>query len=536
MLSSRFIFILIFTFWTTTVWAEPYRRLVNFEWEAIENAQSYEVEIKQVKEDDQGKIFTFKVKEAAWNGRLSPGKYTMKLRSRDYRGVPGDWSEPSAFDVGLDNVLLKSPAPRTQLSTTEKDEASVKFQWEPVGGANAYQFELTSGDAKTKIQQKVSDPHLELKIPVAMNYSWKVFALNDDGFQSEVTSEAQFTVLGAPLAAPVIEKPESEYVREIKWNHPSPSAVFRVAISRYNDVKKKWEPVKSVDNTSELSIAFDDNLPGGRYAISVRSKGELRPSSPLARQFFKVKNGDRSPAAEYTTLVRKSIERVEGWYGIASYLITEMQFRGVNPERQTAVAYNALGGTGRIGLGWFKPEKSWGFLSIIDMSGFTFSGTTHTFASAELNAVYRKTLNERGEVRLQMGPYYKELPETTGDIPSGNSVNLKISAAGPHFGAEYWYSLTPKLGLQANAHMYLSMLKVSTPNGQDLSPTLSTQFGFLGSYRFTKSFTGLVGYARREEKTSYKAAPSADNYAIEGDVNESTIVGNYLNFFAEWAF
>ncbi|MNY75251.1 hypothetical protein D3C86_2144850 [compost metagenome] len=58
----------------------------------------------------------------------------------------------------------------------------------------------------------------------------------------------------------------------------------------------------------------------------------------------------------------------------------------------------------------------------------------------------------------------------------------------------------------------------------------------MGSYRFTPTFTGLVGYAMREDKVAYKAKPDSSNFAVDGDVNESTILGNYLNFFAEWSF
>ncbi len=104
-------FILTFTILAGAAEAAPYRRLVNFEWEAIEGAKNYEIELKQNKEDAQdgkSKVFTFKVKDAAWNGRLTPGKYVMRLRTRDYRGVPGEWSPPSDFNVGLDTAVLKA--------------------------------------------------------------------------------------------------------------------------------------------------------------------------------------------------------------------------------------------------------------------------------------------------------------------------------------------------------------------------------------------------------------------------------------------
>lgn len=533
---SALLFILTFIFWTSEVWAGPYRRLVNFEWEAIEGANSYEVELKQVKDDQEGKVFSFKVKEAVWNGRLGPGKYIMKLRSKDYRGVPGEWSEPSEFNVGLENVVIKTPTDGSKIATKEPDETTVTFQWKPVENANEYTFELTSEDGRTVISKKIEETYLKIKIPISTKYNWSVFAKNPDGFASDEVSKAQFTVLGPPLVSPKIEQPENDFVREVKWSHPEPNVSFDIALSRFDKSEKKWVVIKNIENYSDLSLPIDRTLPGGKYQLAIRAKKNLRPSSANISQDFSVRDGDRSPAAEYVALVRKSIERLEGWYGVASYLVTEIQFNGANPEKNSSAAYNAIGGTGRLGLGWFSPSKAWGFLGIIDLSGFTFNGKTQSFASAEANAVYRKNIGERSELRLQVGPYYKELPETVGDPFSGTALDLKITSVGPHFGAEYWFSLTPKIGLQLNTHIYLSMLKISTPNGQDLSPTLSTQFGFLGSYRFSPKFTGLIGYARREEKMSYKSNTGNGSFAVDGDVNEANIVGNYLNIFAEWAF
>lgn len=535
-LSSAFILLLI-SFWTSMVWAAPYRRLVNFEWEAIENAKSYEIELKQVKaKGEEAKTFTFKVTEAVWNGRLTPGKYLMKLRSRDYRGVPGKWSEESEFNVGLETAVLKFPGSRLQIPTNEKDKTTVNFKWAPVGGADRYQFTLTSEDGKTQITEILKEPSFKTTLPVASHYTWKVSSANDEGIVSDATAVGQFTIMGKPVENPRIEKPETDFVRELKWSKPDYVSSYDIYILKYNKTARKWEKMKVLENYQQDTLPFDESWPGGQYQIGIRAKSDLRPSSKLARQSFSVRSGDRSPAAEYTTLVRKSIDRVTGWYAVASYLVTEMQYQGVNPEKNSSVAYKALGGTGRMGVGWFSPKTPWGFLGILDMSGFTFTGKTQTFASAEANAVYRKATGDRGEFRFQAGPYYKELPETVGDPFSGQSSDLKISSAGPHFGAEYWYSLTPKLGVQVNAHLYMSLMKISTPNGEPMDPKMSTQFGFLGSYRFTPRFTGLIGYARREDKMSYKAATGTDSFASEGDVNESTIVGNYLNIFAEWSF
>ena len=74
---KHLIFLILLTsiFVTGAASAAPYRRLVNFEWEAIEGAKSYEIELKQIKAagEPDGKVFNFKTKEPAWNGQLSAG-------------------------------------------------------------------------------------------------------------------------------------------------------------------------------------------------------------------------------------------------------------------------------------------------------------------------------------------------------------------------------------------------------------------------------------------------------------------------------
>lgn len=517
--------------------SETYRRLVNFEWETIENAKSYELEIFQSNKKDSKK-FSFKIKDAAWNGRLSAGKYQMKLRALDARGVPGEWGSPIDFDVNLENVVLKSPAPNTNLNSKEEKSEEVNLVWAPVGGADTYQVEVHSEDGKLDKVELITQTNYKITLPVATRFNWKVSAINNAGITSDAVSVAQFSLLATKIEKPKIEKPESDFVRELKWSRPTFADRFDFAVSRYNKKTNKWEAVLNGKDQKEEMIPIGENLPGGDYKVSVRAKANLRQNSDISSETFKIRNGLRTPAAEYTAMVRKSIERVSGWYGIASYLITQINYASVYQETQTALTYNAVGGTGRLGLGWFSPSSPWGFLSILDVSGFVYNGTNLTFASFEASSVWRKTLGERGELRTQAGIYYKEIPGTFGNAITGTTNNDLIATVGPHVGAEYWYSMTPKLGLQANAHLYLSAIKIKTPNGQAVDPSISTQFGFLGSWRFNSRFTGLAGYARREDKIRYKAGTTNSPFSSSSGSgnNESIVQGDYLNFFAEYAF
>lgn len=539
MLRVVFFVLSLITIFSSAFAAESgvYRRLVSFEWEAIEEAKSYDIEIiRLTKDEKKGQQLNFKVQQAEWQGPLEPGTYSMRLRARDQRGVPGDWSPFSELAVQLENVNPLYPSPGSKILSSDSKSQKIDFKWKKTPGATSYYVEVTDAQGATLAKEETKDTEFTMELPVAQQYSWKVKALGENDSQSESLAIAQFSLFGPKLAAPEVKKPDSNFVRQLDWSSDEFAKSNDVVVLKLNPQTKKYESQQKFENLTESSLPFDSAWPGGKYQLWIRSNAPLRPSSDISKITFDVKNGDRSPAAEYTTLVRKSIERVTGWYGVASYLITQMQFSGRNPEYNSVAAYSALGGTGRLGFGWAMPESAWGFLGIIDLSGFTFNGKTQTFASTEISGVHKLRLGDRGELRTQVGMFYKELPETIGDPFLASSRTENISFIGPHVGAEYWHSLSPKLGVQLNGHLYYSLMKVQTPNGQDIEPTLSTQFGLMGSFRFSNQFTGLMGYAMRTDNVSYKAAPSPSNFALPGDVNTSTITGHYLNFLAEYNF
>lgn len=521
---------------SATAFAEPFRRLVNFEWEPIPGASSYDVELQQKKEN--GKTFKFKVKDAVWNGRLAPGQYDMKLRSRDYRGVPGDWSPSSPVEVGLESAVLVYPRPQSTLGGRGAKDTEVVFRWQPVGGAVAYEVEVSNDDGSFAQKERISGTQWKLDLPVAREYTWKVTALGAEAdVKSEAVSLAQFNLLGPKIEKPVLEKPENEFVRDVRWKRPDNAATYDVRVSRLNK-EKKWEPVQTYPDLKDDTIPFDASWDGGVYKVDVKAKADRRIPSDVASGTFKVRKGDRSPAAEFNAEVRKSIDRINGWYAIASYLVTVVKYSSSNydPSVGVGTSYSAVGGTGRIGLGYFQPDKSWGFLGVLDMSGFVNEqGKNLTYTSSEMSAVWRTPVGERGEFRSQMGLYYKEHQVAIGDLVNGTvSSYEKAVVAGPHVSGEYWYSITPKIGFQVNAHAYLGVLKLKTPNGQPIEPGLSSQMGFMGSYRFTKRLTGLMGYTRREDTVTYKSSPA--NPSNDGKKNKATLSGDYLNFFAEYNF
>ncbi len=524
-----------------------YKRSISFEWEPILNANSYELQITKLRSESQ-KPISFTTKTPEFNGKLIPGRYSMRLRSIDRRGIPGVWAPPREFDVPLEKVKMQYPATGAQITAKEPVEQEINFKWTAVGGAEAYKFELVGTSGKINIAEETKNTNITVKVPVAQTLTWKVLALGAEGLNSEELSQANFSLLGNKLKNPQIEKPESGFVREIKWTRPKFAENYDFLISRYNPTTKKWEKKQGADNYNQDSVAISPNWQGGKYKLLVRAKAPLRESSSVSSQIFNVKSGDRSPAAEYTATIRKAVDRINGWYGMASYFITEIgitsNYRNLFQEH----TFKAIGGTGRVGVGWMGEKSPWGFLAIGDYGGFLYNGKVSTYASMEASAIYRALAGERAELRTHLGIFYKQTPQSLPDINNENFLSeaaagnylttvQNLSTLGPHVGFEYWYSFNQKLGMQFNTHFYYNMMKMSTPSGDDIQPSLSMQYGLMGSYRMTKRFTGLTGITYREENSSYK-----DNQIINGTSSAITndvttkINGFYLSFYGEYAF
>ncbi len=511
---------------------EAYRRQVGFEWEPITDAISYEVELSM----GTDKTFQFKTKDPKWSGKLVPGSYLMRLRSVDKRGIAGSWSKTETF-----NVLLEKPqilSPKIDVKTDSDTKSKVVFEWKTTSGASQYTVEVINEAGKTVEKKVASQNKLILDLEVAQKYKWTLTAENEKGVKAETTDSAQFALIGKKISPPNIDQPEGLYVRSLSWSKPELAEGYEVVIER--NQKGKWIQVIEKKDLTFNTIDIPIEWPGGNYSAKVRSIAKLRKPSDWNKIKFDILVGDRSPASEEIATIRQSIDRTVGYYFTATYLITIMKYMGQHSETNTRSTFNAFGGTGRIGLGYLSDKTNWGFAGTLDLSGFLVAKQLVKFAAMEIQRTYSLQTGQRGELRLGGGLYYKELPETIAVGTAGSYTMNNVKALGPHFGFEYLISITPKIGMQLNGRYYYSLIGLSTPNGQAMTPQPSMQYGIMGSYRYRTNLTGLVGYAYRIDRSAYKALagdandPNSTSLADPGSMNKSEISGHYINFLLEW--
>ena len=546
---KSYLLLILFSF--SIAQAEAYRRLVNFEWEPIEEAKSYEIEIR--KKGSTKKTNSFKSEKPEWNGRLPVGKYEFRLRSLDVRKVPGDWSAFAELDVNLEPVKPKFPLAQSMLPSTKENESTVKFEWQAVPVATSYQIVVINDKGEVLFDETTKDLKKEFNLKSAKKYSYRVKALSDDKEVSgDFSMPIDFTIVGSELKKVEIEKPDSEFIRELKWQKAENAENYDVVLARFNPQTQKWQKFKEYENYDSLSLNFESDWPGGKYRLMVKSKANIREPSKLSTLSFDVRTGDRSPAAEYINTMRKSIERENGWFSHISWYASSIS---LDSKYKNAIGFktNSITGTGRFGAGWLEPKSKWGFLAIADVGGFIFENSVYNFVGLEFSAIRKQELTDRSDVRYHMGVFVKEFPAlwttsssaTTNFLDKNNTERKygKGGVLGPHVGAEYWYSLTPKIGMQANLHFYLPVSGIEFPNGGKITgsePNIS--IGALGSYRYSSRLTGLIGVNYKMESYSYtdpsdSAGWQSSPYAF--DVNESvkTILdGIYINLMAEYTF
>lgn len=521
---------------TPHAYGAEYRRQVDVELEAIPDASRYEIKVTRVRDGGQtGKPAYFKMRKPIWSAEIAPGLYLLQMRSYDDRDVAGDWSDPFEYWIKLPAPKPISPVAGVKVKANDDSDAAVEFKWEPVPGAANYRIEIMSEDETIRKEIFSDSPSTNVKLPVARFYRWRVFTrLKDavDGEEPEATSE--FTLMGAPLESPSLDRPLTKVVQEIKWDEIGHATAYSYVYSVLR-ADGKWVAVGTPGQTKDAKVAFDLSQPSGQYRLAVQAKAEKRQNSKVAKIDFEVIGGLRDPAAVESAVLKESLAKPSNFYAIASYLITQIDYSAKLYDRNTISGFAALSGTGRIGIGYQNPRKPWGTFGIVDMGGINIANKNFTFASLELQETYKLNLGGRGQSLIGGGFFYKEVPILQGSVAEQFEGVGKATTMGPHIGIQYWQPFSLKFGVQLNARVYYSMLG-NADEGGSLKPTMSFQYGVLGSYRLGPQSMGYAGYAYRADHVQYESATGGTSLAPPGAINEINMQGHFLNLLLEYSF
>lgn len=530
----------ILTFFLLSGALADLKRELKLEWEPIEGASQYELQLTPSESSSTAETqepLKVKVNEAKWVGSITPGQYKMKIRSFDDRQVPGPWSDEIDVEVKLPFVQIIEPKNKKVIPSEQDKEQSIKFSWKPIYGAKEYEWVITNKDNTITDKKNTEAPELETDLEVAQTYRWNVTPIFEaDQRGPSNPTDFVFKLMGKALEPPEIEKPSTRLVREIKWSSPEYSKSFSYILQKKHATLDKWKTVEKAKKIELNMIPFKEEYPAGTYRISVKAHGEDRKSSPFAQMEFEV-DKDRSPAAIEEQALKESLKKPSQFYGIASYFVTQINYKAYAAEYDSPSSFKTVGGTGRLGLGYNFTDSPWGVFVIVDAGGFVQSGKNRVFTSAEVHTTWSTDFGGAQRFLIGGGVYQKELPYFANSDPNlgaDGEVYQTAKQNGLHIGLEYWKPISQKLGFQVILRQYMGLESGDAPENTSLQPSDSTQMGFLGSYRLSSSMMGFMGYNYKKDIIKLKAAQPANTATTS--TSEINFEGHYLNFKLEIEF
>ncbi len=267
-------------------------RFVEFAWPEVEDAAGYELEFAT----DAGTPLQKQVKKNAWKGELPVGKYKLRVRSQDRRGVPGKWGKPIPLALTFPAVEHVAPAPAARIAGATKAQ-DVSFSWKAFDAAARYRLEVKDEDGKNVGIKETDTATATLSLPTARKYVWAVTALLPDGTPGEEPKdERDFTVLGPQLPKPKVSATLKGAKQAVKWTGATGATAYRIKVD-VETVKDKgkskskklkaWRPVLPEQETDERSLPLDEDWPNGRYRVRLVAMAPLRAESEPVELVFK---------------------------------------------------------------------------------------------------------------------------------------------------------------------------------------------------------------------------------------------------------
>lgn len=260
---------------------------LDLEWEAVEDADMYEVKLIPA---DGGEALQFQTSEGKFSQRLPVGVYRLQMRSRDKTsGYFGPWSKAQEIEVANKNVELLEPPDGAQLASPQDKKISVVFRWRPIAEATRYTLRIWADEPDKAREFSVSGSSKELILPTGKNYYWQVTFETDKASYRATPTTFSFGMLGPQLMTPVIDpKLTLPHVTKVSWSRSPGAEYYQVKIlKRYID-EDQFETWKSLEKTEETSWGFE-KLPPGGYRIEVIAHSSKRVSSEVGFHEFIVK-------------------------------------------------------------------------------------------------------------------------------------------------------------------------------------------------------------------------------------------------------
>ncbi len=263
-------------------------RTLEFSWAAVDRAKAYELKFEPAgKGEDGAEPILINSAGSSWKGQLAAGKYRLRVRTIDRRGVPGAWGEPQAVALPLPPVEAVSPADKAVVKSEESDKAKVKLAWNDLGDGVSYRVEVRDKKGKVVFHDDLDETEVTPELPVSKAFVWTVTAQLADGSSGERwASPRSFALQGGPLEAPEITTPYEAGTPLVKWSKPKNAARYAVNLAVLDEKSGKWKSLLSNKDYRRNDLKLAEEWPEGQYRLQLAAVAPLRDTSPQTTYSF----------------------------------------------------------------------------------------------------------------------------------------------------------------------------------------------------------------------------------------------------------
>ncbi|MEY4615159.1 MAG: hypothetical protein RJB66_119 [Pseudomonadota bacterium] len=510
--------------------AQAEERVINLEWEAAAEARGYQLEFGKAGKGTPFKTLT-NVPEARWSGPMPAGKYWMRVRGKDIRGIYGDWSEAIPFEVKLKNVDTIFPEP-SHTVTTDDLSYPIRFQWQSQREAEFYILNILSESGELLESIKTQDTLFAMKLDSSKKYKWFVQATDSNGAVGEKpTNINELTIIGPSLPMVEFKKPASPYLREIEFNPLPDEASVSIQVYQYDPTADDYQFFTEVTTQKKATMfSIQEDWTGGQYKLVAAPNGLYRKPTEPTEMVFELQHGDRSIASAYDAYVKESSITANKPYLTASYSLSQFNYKTKLVSDNRSLNLNAITSTGAVGYGAIYDESSHGYFVDLQFTGLNIDEKKYNFMSSNIFGIFNVEISEEESLRLKLGLFLKQLPEVT-SIFSGTQLKA-ISTSGPQIDLGYREIKSNKWAIDYSFN-YLKPINAKSTAGNELKNVNFYQLNIQSSYKSSKRLTTIAGYSYNKQSFSFD-----DKNEKLGASSTSTfdLSGHYLSLGVEYDY
>jgi len=494
---------------------------IHIEWAPAEGALSYTVQVEDATTRSMVKEIEA-ITTTSTDLLLQPGKYLLRIRSKDQRGIPGAWSNPYFVEVTEPEFEMLSPLDSDYIQS-EGANAKVKFEWRGIQG-KIFKMDLEIKDTEGEFSKVYSsvESGTTIELESSRRYKYRIHPTRGDPVFSKSEPVRTFQIWGPELQKPQLKLELQDSTELSLQVVPEPYAEQTIVQIHALDVKVgKWTLLQKWQIESAETLQYKV-APNYRLVFSVAySKSKIRSTSPLVTAIVDLTpelngNGELMPF-----FLGQPYKRSGEFSLLAEYRISNAQYSSTNYEYSSNTKTNGLSGTGSVGFSNFFRNSAHGIRAMGHVSGMIVDGRNQPFLSGEAAYLHRYSLGAKTELRSGLGLRYWQTPQfgspADAELQSGILWSL-----GPTVRTELWRHLTQKWGFLVNAQ-YSHMLVGGAPNRTTpYSNGVLEISGALG-YRWSYDQLWMIGLQQKWDWSRYPGYGASATSRGENRVEMNTL-------------